>query len=455
MIVDRNLPGLPAFALTNEGGRASFRGTADIDMATGMPLRDVARLVENHGAAYQRLANGRNRANQVTLSIIPDLPSGFQLRLSSAYTRTEQYSANFTLTGAEPLDSRRWMPIAGVPRWRSVAEFGKVRGRLSMTGVARLDAGIGYTPLISGDINGDGLTSNDRAFVSAEYLASSGVGMRMPDRARRCLAAQSNTIAEVASCSMPVSWSADLAVSLLPDPSALARRGGGRTVYTFRVNNVPALLDRLISRSPRGWGQVANIDPVLASVERFDPSERRFYYTQNPNFGRPMLGASARWAPYFISVDAQIFFGGSVADQQAVRTLKRSNVSRSSAGGVDSVVARLRQTFADPYGLVLSESDSLLLVRSQIEAIEQQQRILNAKVDSLWRVAAVRLVSSAERIGNREAGELLQNTYFEVIRALRAGVQPLRQILGDQQLRRAPADVLALLAGRDPTFYLR
>lgn len=452
-LVDRNLVMTPAFTLGGEANRTSLRSANDIDPATGLPRADVNRIVAGRGSVLEYETAGRNRSQQLVVRVIPQLRNDWELRLSSAYTHTTQYTTGRNSAGSEPINEYRWSTTTDVPRFSSVLEFGRERTRWAFTGIARFDAGARYTPIISGDINGDGLAANDRAFVASEYLAGT---IGMPSAAQDCLARQVGQIAGIGSCTQPASWRMDLGFTLLPDPMARVKRGGGRTSYTLRINNVTALLDRLVnSNSPKGWGGASYVDPVLASVRGFDPAAQTFLYAQNPNFGRTSRSTRARLAPYIVSIEAQIYLGKSLADQQAVRTLKQSRLSNSKASAVDSIVSRLRGTFQDPYLVVLQESDSLLLDRNQIEALYREQRILSARVDSVWRVAAEAFSASSPKLGSSEAGELLQRTYNDVISTLQKGVLPLNNILSEAQIKRLPGDPAALLKKRNPLFYFR
>src|SRR5207253_8700006 len=92
---------------------------------------------------------------------------------------------------------------------------------------ARLQSGQAYTPVVAGDINGDGY-SNDRAFIcNPARIADTSISAPMarllagaPDNARRCLERQLGSVAGRNSCAGP--WSmTNVALVVSPDPYKL------------------------------------------------------------------------------------------------------------------------------------------------------------------------------------------------------------------------------------------
>lgn len=453
--VDRNLPTVPAFLLASEGNRPSLRSLDDLDAATGRPLRDVPRVVPALGPVVERLGTGRTDARQLTVSVQPDLKGPWQLKLGSAFTHATERVGGLVSSGAEPLSSAVRGRVPTQPTVRSVLEFARVGQRYSLSGVVRHTTGVRYTPRVDGDVNGDGDGGNDRAYIRASYLDALQRSGVLPRHAHRCLASQVEAIARIASCTGPSAVRADLALTMLPNPTALMARGGGRATWTLRLLNATALLDRLVHREAAGWGGVTAVDPVLLRVNGFDPLQRAFRYEPNSGFGRPVFNRVDRFAPYRIVLEAQLFLGQSVADQSAVRTLHASRLRRDPRERSDVVFERLQRTYADPYDDVLALGDSLLLQRAQVEEITRLQGTLRSRVDSVWRHAAEDLVSPALRDDAREAGARLQVAYDEVAVVLREGVRPLQSLLVEGQLRRLPSSVSVLLSGGRPLLYLR
>jgi hypothetical protein len=89
--------------------------------------------------------------------------------------------------------------------------------------VANLTSGTSFTPLVGGDVNGDGL-ANDRAFFfdprsAADPVVAQGMDRVLaaaPSGVRRCLRAQAGRVADHNSCRTRWSHSLDLNARLQP-----------------------------------------------------------------------------------------------------------------------------------------------------------------------------------------------------------------------------------------------
>lgn len=88
-------------------------------------------------------------------------------------------------------------------------------GTLRVTLRNRLSSGLPFTPMVAGDVNGDGST-NDHAFIFDPRLVTDeavGAGMgqllaHSPARIRECLSSQTGRIAAYNSCR--AGWSSNL-----------------------------------------------------------------------------------------------------------------------------------------------------------------------------------------------------------------------------------------------------
>jgi len=460
-IRDVNVTLTPRFTLAGEGGRPSYRAAADIDAMSGAPATPLARSLPTVGPVLEVSDAGRNRAQQLTLLLDPKLKGPWMLRVNGAYVESRSWQNGWSNAGLTSPTAFTWAPTDGVPRWRSVIEFGRVGTRLLLSGIARFDAGARYTPRVLGDINGDGRSGNDVAYIPSFASGSGGMGSPLftvaakDGRVSDCLRSQQGHVAAAGSCVAPPSAQVDLALSLLPHEAAMMMRGGGRTTYTLRVANMLGLLDDVVHAQPRGWGASGGVDPYLLSVRGCDPVTQAYRYAVNPTFGQRDQGLTALRAPYRISIDAQLYLGKSFADQQAVRTIGMSRLGGTVHQSPERIAARLRPTFVDPYALLLEQADSLLLQREQVTAITAAQSRLTARTDSIWLAAASDFAALPERFDPKVVGDRLQRTYADVIKALQDGVQPLTGILAKPQLERLPGDVQELLARQRPLFHFR
>ncbi len=147
---------------------------------------------------------------------------------------------------------------------------------------ARAQSGLPFTPLVQGDVNGDGRGS-DRAFVP-DPSRSLGTGAddvalatqlrallaNGSDAARECLTAYAGTVAARNGCRGP--WTQSLNVQWRPRLPAKVRNRVTASVY---FANVLGGVDQLLHGSDlRGWGSGGAPDPVLLVPRGFDRPPR-------------------------------------------------------------------------------------------------------------------------------------------------------------------------------------
>ncbi|HEX6039584.1 hypothetical protein, partial [Longimicrobium sp.] len=255
-------------------------------------------------------------------------------------------------------------------------------GRLALLG--RLTSGAPYTPLVSGDVNGDGV-SNDAAFVfdpgNADGTAAGAMQRLLhdaPAHARDCLRRQLGRIAGRNSCRGP--WTATLdAQALLP------MRVGGRPVeFSLNAANLPSLADYLWNRGVRGedevhgWGRASLPDPTLLRVRGFDADRRAFAYDVNGAFGQSLQRRSGLFAAFSITLQARFAIGTDPAEQWIVEDTRRESAVVRPLHELRATVAerapnlplRLLQS-ADSLGLGLSgeQRRALALLADSVQLV--------------------------------------------------------------------------------------
>jgi hypothetical protein len=323
---DRNLAAHPRFTLAAEAGRPVFAPLAAFDPASGQVPPAASRRDARFGVVRGVGAVGRSSVQQA--SITASRLAGTTL-VELFYTVTRSRDQATGLGGPDG----GWATTAADPRaaeWassdfeqRHAFQLSAIRplGRWgNLTVIGRLLSGAPFTPVVDGDVNGDGL-ANDRAFVFDPARAP-GPELRaglqallhgLPSSTRACLRRQAGTIAGRNSCRTPWGSYADLQLNLFP--------GGPRNkrlVVNVAAQNVTSGLDfALHGRAGlRGWGQVPSADPVLLRAVGFDPARREFRYQVNPAFG-PDGGRSGR-VPFSLRVQARITLGADPATQALV-----------------------------------------------------------------------------------------------------------------------------------------
>jgi hypothetical protein len=449
---DRNLLPRVAFTLAEEGGRAVYAPAAAIEPALGTPSPAASRRVDAFGTVREVTGDGRSRTTQLTARLGGILP-GNRGTWSVAYAWTHSRLLVGPInapggapasTGADPLRPE-WADAPYAPRhvvhgsWNlwpgppgSRAKF-QIRGQLA--------SGLPFTPMVGGDVNGDG-AANDRAFVwdpaaAPDSTVASGMRTlldRAPGGVRGCLRRQSGTVAAANSCRG--SWWASLdAVAELQFAKLRGTTANRFTVWMV-ARNLPAGLDQLLHGPGdlRGWGQISFPDPTLLSVRGFDPERRAYRYEVNPRFGSLANPAAPR-APFTLSVQARLVLGRDPA--------YRNPLAASPNGGGALAPARVRAHLQQHVLNIPAEVLALNGPRG-VQLLPAQAARLQEAADSLQpQITAVvdSLVSSlTEQPGSRTGAQRAQlDALTARARAvIHAGAATSRAVLSPVQAARLP-----------------
>jgi hypothetical protein len=312
-------------------------------------------------------------------------------------------------------------------------------GRLVAFIYGRAQSGLPFTPLVGGDVNGDGLM-NDRAFVfspsvSADTATANGIASLLanaPSRVRACLASQFGRVAGRNSCEGP--WTEALNVGVRLSGQQLLHTP--RMDVTLNLANPLGGLDQLLHGSNlRGWGAPATPDPTLYTVRGFDPNARRFLYTVNPRFGATAPAISTLRAPFRLTLDVQIDLARSMSEQQLDRWLRPGRAGRTGEKLTSAeFLRRYQRTVPDPYGELLQQSDSLLLSPEEITQIQAAQGAYRARVDAMWASLAAYLGGLPDTYDFDAVSRRTDDTIDDVWEITRLDVQQkLTEILAPAQ----------------------
>jgi hypothetical protein len=439
---DANLDDAPKFRLDGEGGRPVYVSGAAIDPLSGSVTFQGSRRFADYGIVRQVTSRGRTRTGQLVLDGTWQMRKGY-VAASYAYTRSEDQASGFSAPGAALASSAgdpgraEWGPRDFEQRHAgSLRVSNYVAPRLQFTLVGYLLSGAPFSPMVDGDISGDGL-ANDRAFVfdsaSAPELARDMRELlgRVPGSMRACLLRQMGTVAARNSCRTPWTASLDAQVNVWP----LGGRDR-RVAFNVTAQNILGGLDYLFNPSDsRGWGpgRFDYPDPVLLRVRGFDPAARRFRYELNPGFGSPAGESGQARMPFMVRIQARIAVGSDPSRQLLSR----------AAAAMDASVrpAELRRHFSGHLrnvpALVLAAADSLRLGLTEAQTYELRQA-----ADSL----AVHIEAATEALANslsqpRSATPRERNTeplLAEARALMETGAAATRSILTPTQWSRLP-----------------
>jgi hypothetical protein len=484
-ITDLNLRDTAAFTLSQEGGRPVFVPAPSIVPATGQVSYLASRVNPAFGQVMEINSALRSRTGQATFSL-----SGFILRwrlnLSGSYNYSRSRDqgsgvagfggggfggfggpgggggfggggasiGSLPQTGGNPNDPQWWTSSNDRRHALSLTAAKPFGTWLNLSVVGRATSGGPFSPLVGGDINGDG-ARNDLAFLfdpatTADPAVAAGM-RRVLDGAsggvRACLESQLGAIAGRNSCRQPWSYSLDLRFNVSPALPQLGRR------LTFSVDAINSLgaLDQLLHGSGdlKGWGQQARLDPVLLYPRGFDRTTQSFRYEVNERFGSSTSNTRNFSNPFQIQLQGQLGvgrrpqgFGGGAGGG-----FGRGAGGGFGGGGANNVQALLARAFPNPVARILELADSLRLdltpeQRARLTTVADSLKVEQDTLSAPIAAAAAKLTvnnANPQNLGAifRQLQPRQQQSQRNVARAL----VEAQQILTPEQWERLPSEV--------------
>ena len=456
---DANFTSTGSFFSADEG-RAIFVPVGAINTSTGLVDILAARKNGAFGRVLVQRSDARSEARQLTVSIAPMLaltPQRFYSSLSYTFSDVRTHVRGRDATVFSAPDAFSWSRADGASRHAFILQAGAEFGGTSVSLFGRLSSGIAYTPILGADVNGDGAV-NDRAFVfdpARTTDAALAQGMRTllataPPEAGACLRRFLGKAVDGGGCEGP--WSAQLNARVAFNTKSWGRLGERATVSLYFANVLSGLDALMHGDALRGWGSTTAPDPVLYSVTGFDPSTARFRYLANPRFGTTSPSQTTNRAPFRVTLSIQLDLGQPVIEQQLTRYLQPGR--RGYPGKrltAEELKTRYQRSATDPYQLIFSESDSLLLSPDQVRALLEAQQRYHATTDSIWLDLAGYLAGLPDRY---DATEALRRHVLAIDAAWEAARLSIRaeapKLLTTLQLRLLPSFAGTLLRAEQP-----
>ena len=472
-VVDRNLVEMPRFTLDAEDGRPVFVDPPAIVGRTGAVSLAGSRRDTTFAQVFEFHSGLRSRTMQLIAGFGGLTTLGLAFNATYTWTQSIDQSSFTCCLGAQGFASPT---TAGHP---NRAEWGRSEFErrhafmatatwpftawLEVTAIGRLTSGAAYTPLVGGDVNGDG-ARNDRAFIfdpdfTADVRVASGMRSLLdaaPGSARDCLVRQLSRLAGRNSCRGSWTSALDFQANLRPDAFGLARR---LTLSLVTVNTLPGI-DRLLNgeAGARGWGLQRRPDPTLLYVRGFDPQTLRFRYEVNGRFGDERALRLGQQAPFMIALQARLSVGPDPG-RERIRQLFGAGGARGGGGarnaageqgprvpraianvverGGDPAV-RFRRMVPNPILRILAMRDSLGLTPAQDSALLALNERHEARADS----AAAQVADAVRKAGaNPDMPTLLQIVgprLAEARESMRVTLDEAARILTPDQWRRLP-----------------
>ncbi|MEP6618665.1 MAG: carboxypeptidase regulatory-like domain-containing protein [bacterium] len=389
---DLNLNNAQQFTLAAEGGRPVYVPSAAIIPTTGANSIFSSRVHPEYGSVSEYTSQNHSLSTQGTVSVGGLTMQGIQVNASYTFLRSRDQQNGFSAGGGGFGGST----TAGDPNiiaWgtsdleRRHSLLGTItfpaRNWLDITAIGRMTAGQAYTPIVSGDVNGDG-SRNDRAYIfnptqTADTAVANGISRILansPARVATCIRSQLGTIASRNSCSAPWSPSLDLQLNFKPDGLGLQRR----LTMSLQLQNGLVGLDQLLHGSNlHGWGQPVQADRTLLFVRGFDPVVQAYKYQVNEHFGVQNAQNSAFRVPFQVGLQGRLSVGQDPARPNTRAMFAGADGKPASREELKSRMSRL---VPNPFRTVLGLNDSLKLALTA-----EQKTKLSALSDSIAPIA--------------------------------------------------------------------
>ncbi|MEO8576679.1 MAG: hypothetical protein ABI556_08270, partial [Gemmatimonadales bacterium] len=392
--VDENFAGSQRFALSNEGNRPVYVSTSGIDPLSGSVSASESRISNLFGRVGSRVSDLRGYGGQLNFGLSPDV---FKFRTKGSFYGSANYTLQWTQRQFRGFDGagfgdpreREWAANSSDARHVLVLTTGFSHPKTgTITIFSRAQSGLPFTPIVQGDVNGDG-RGGDRAFIpntATEGDASLASQMRLlvdnsSGSIKDCLLDRAGKAAKRNGCRGP--WTQSLNIQWRPP---MPGKWGGRVTPNVYLQNVLAGVDQAVHGSSlHGWGSQAIPDPVLLVPKAFDASSRRFRYDVNPRFGTTNAGRSLGRDPFRIVIDFSLNLSTNFDLQQLRRAVEpvktKQGWERRSA---DSLTSFYLAETSNIFKLLVSESDSLFLSKAQVAALQTADSAFSARVRALY-----------------------------------------------------------------------
>jgi hypothetical protein len=433
-----------------------FVNPTSIDPATGVIAAGDGRVSTSFNRVTQLRTDLTSTTKQVQVTLTPTtFNTKWSWMLAYTYQANWAQTGGFSSTAGNPLDPQ-WARAG--QDWHHQVQYTISYNflnavRVSWTG--RFQSGMPYTPIIQGDVNGDGY-SNDRAFIfDPTHTADPVLAAEMQQLlsagssgARSCLRNQLGQVAGLYSCQTPWVTTASMNISFNPLTFHLPQRA----TFSLSISNPLGAADLLLhgENHLQGWGQQPFIDNTLLYVRGFDAVNRRFVYAVNQRFGSPSTAYNTALAP--VSVVAMLKWD--TAPTRERQTLTQTLDRGRTTPGTRMPEQLLKQLYGtnsvfNPLPQILRQSDTLQLTGDQADSIATLNRWYTIRVDSIWTPVAKTLAALPDRYNHNAAYARYRAAREATVDLLLKITPGVKRMLTAGQRRRLPDIVTSSL---DPWF---
>ncbi|HUR00200.1 MAG TPA: TonB-dependent receptor [Gemmatimonadaceae bacterium] len=454
-IVDLNFSPTVAFTLPDENQRPVFVQPTSIVPATGTIATRDARVSPLFSRVTELRSDLRSESRQLSFRLSPStFSTNYSWGLAYVYGNVRERIRGFGNTAGNPLDVE-WARSQFDSRHQIQYNLGyNFFDAVRVNWFGSFRSGSPYTPLVSGDINGDGY-SNDRAYVynpastqdptlgaSMQTLLNSAKG-----NVRECLQKQLGNLAARNSCQGP--WLSQATMSIALNP--LKFRMPQRATLSLQVSNPLGAADLLLhdDNNLRGWGQFSFPDPTLLAVRGFNPQTKRYVYEVNQRFGTTSPSLTAVRAPVTVTAMMRFDLGPTRERQALTQQLDRGRTTK----GTKAPEGMLKLVYGsggitNPLAQILRQSDTLGLSGVQADSIATLNRWYVIHLDSIWSPVAKYLAALPDNYSHDDAYRRYRKAREASVDMLIRLVPEINHLLTPSQRRKLPAFIASSLDTR-------
>ena len=455
--VDLNFNPVQQFTLAEEGSRPVYVPESGIVTSTGSVAAQNARKDARYARVSEMRSDLRSESYQATLRLAPTrFSTAFGWSAWYSFTWVREQFRGFQSTVGNPLGVE-WGQATATPHSIGYSLNWNAFDFVRIGWFGQFRSGSRYTPMIAGDVNGDG-NANDRAFIFAPTVTDTAIANGMQtllatgsNSARKCLTSQLGTLAERNSCTGPWTSSATMSFSFNPIKVRMPQRAS----LSFQLSNPLGAADLIVNGSGnlKGWGQMPMPDAQLLYVRGFEPATgttpARYRYEVNRRFGATNPAFSQFRAPVTLTAMLRFDVGPTRERQMLTQQLDRGRRTQ----GNKAPEQMLRAMFGNggipnPMAALLRDQDTLKLSSRQADSIATLNRQYIIKLDGIWSPIVREFAMLPDTFEHDEVYHRYIVARRQTVDLLKQMAPAVRGLLTDEQFRRVPAFIASYLDTR-------
>jgi hypothetical protein len=443
---DVNFTGATQFTLDGEASRPVFVGQSHIVPATGAIASQAARISPRYSRVTEMLSDLRSESWQATLRLSPmRFSTGFSWSAWYTYSAIREQFRGFSSTVGNPFDVA-WGKSSQSPHQIGYSLNYNAFDLIRISWFGQFRSGMRYTPMVGGDINGDG-NANDRAFIFAPTVADTAIANGMQallasgsKSAQSCLSSQIGKLAGRFSCQGP--WISNASMSITFNPIKV--RMPQRAALSFQLSNPLGAADMIVNGDNlKGWGQTPVPDAQLLYVRGFTPGSgttpASYRYEVNRRFGATNPAFNQFRTPVTLTALLRFDVGPTRERQMLTQQLDRGR--RTQGNKVPEQL--LRAMFGNggipnPMAAILRDQDTLKLTSKQADSIATLNRGYVIALDQIWSPLVKDFALLPDRFEHDEVYHRYIVARKKTVDLLKATSPKIRKILTEEQYRRLP-----------------